>query len=63
MVNVLSSLNNLKIKICDLDVSKLKTVLVGLNKLRNAVDNEVVKNTKFNTLKTKKINYIRKFLM
>ena len=56
MVNVLSSLNNLKIKICDLDVSKLKAVLVGLNKLRNAVDNEVVKNTKFNTLKMKKIN-------
>ena len=53
LINVSTSLNNLKTKVDDLDVSKLKTVPVDLKKLSNVVDNEVVKNTKFNTLKTK----------
>ena len=50
--NVTTSLNNLKTKIDDLDVGKLKTVPIDLKKLSDVVDN-VVKNTKFNTLKTK----------
>ena len=31
----------------------MKTVPIDLKKLSDVVDNEVVKNTKFNTLKTK----------
>ena len=50
--NVPTSLNNSKTKVDDLDAGKLKTAPVNLSDL---VDNEVVKNTKFNTLKTKKI--------
>ena len=53
LVNVPTSLNNLKTKVDDLDVGKLKTVPVDLKKLSVAVDNEVVKNTKFNLLKAK----------
>ena len=56
IVNVPTSLNNLKTKIVDLDVGKLKTVPVDLKKLSDVVDNEVVKNIKFNTLKTKTNN-------
>ena len=52
VVNVSTSLNNLKIKVDDLDVGKLKTVPIDL-KLSDAVDNDAVKNKKFNTLKTK----------
>ena len=52
LVNVPTSLNNLKTKVDDLDDGKLKTVLVDLKKLSNVVDNEVLKTTKFNTLKT-----------
>ena len=58
-VHVPTSLNNLKAKVDDLDVGKLKTVPVDLEKLSHVVDNEVVKNTKFNTLKTK-VNYLDK---
>ena len=47
-----TSLNNLKTKIDDLDVIKLKTVPVDFKKLSGEVDNEVIKNTKLNTLKT-----------
>ena len=47
-----TSLNNLKTKIDDLDVTKLKTVPVDFKKLSGEVDNEVIKNTKLNTLKT-----------
>ena len=50
LVNVPTSLNNLKTKGDDLGVGKLKTVPVDLKKLSDIVDNEVVKNTKFNTL-------------
>ena len=46
-------MNNLETKVHHLDVGKLKTVPVNLKKLSTVVDNEVVKNTKFNTLKTK----------
>ena len=48
LVNVPTSLNSLKAKVDDLDVGKLKTVPVG-----DVVYNEVVKNTKLSTLKTK----------
>ena len=53
MVNVPTSLNNLKTKVDDLDVGKLKTFPEDLKKLSDVVDNEVVKNTKLNTLKEK----------
>ena len=46
MVTVLTSLNNVKIKLDDLDVGRLKTVIVDLKKLSDVVDNEIVKNTK-----------------
>ena len=59
LVNVPTSLNNLKTKVDDLDVGKLKTVPVDLKKLSGVVANEVVKNTKFNTLKTK-VNSLEK---
>ena len=59
LVNVSTSLNNLKTKIADLDVSKLKAVPINLKKLSDIVDNNVVMNTKFNTLKTK-INSLEK---
>ena len=52
-------MNNLKTKGDDLDVGKLKTVPVDLEKLRDAMDNEVIKNTKLNTLKTK-VNNLEK---
>ena len=48
LVNVPTSLNNLKTKVDDLYVGKRK--IVDLEKLNEVVDNEVVKNTKFNTL-------------
>ena len=60
LVNVPTSLNNLKTKVDDLDVGKLKAVPVDFKKLSGAVDNEVVKNTKFNTLKTKVNNLEKK---
>ena len=51
LVNVSTSLSNSKTKVDDLDVGKLKTVSEDLKKLSYVVDNEVVKNTKFNTQK------------
>ena len=59
LVNVWTSLNNLKTKGDDLDVGKLKTVPADLKKVSDVVDNEVVKNTKFNMLKTK-VNTLEK---
>ena len=53
MVNVPTSLNNIRTKVEDLHVDKLKPLSVDLKKLSDEVDNVVVKNTKFNTLKTK----------
>ena len=59
LVNVPTSLNDLKINADDLDVGKFKTVPVGLKKLSDVVDNELVKSTKFNALKTK-VNRLEK---
>ena len=44
LVNVPTILNNLKTKVDDLDVGKFETVLRGLNKLSDAIDNQVAKN-------------------
>ena len=60
MVNVPTSVNSLKAKVDDLDVGKLKPVPVDLKTLSDVVDNEVVKNKKFNTLKTKVNNLEKK---
>ena len=46
-------MNNLKAKVHELGVGKLKTGPVDLKKLKDVVDNEVVKSIKFNTLETK----------
>ena len=53
-------MNNLKTKVDDLDVGKLKTVPVDLKKLSDVADNEIVKNAKFNTLETKVNNLEKK---
>ena len=45
MVTVWTSLNNLKTKIDDLGVGRLKTVPVDLKKLIDVVSKEVVNNT------------------
>ena len=63
LVNVPTSLSNLKTEIDDLDVGKLKTVPLDLRKLNDVVADEVVKNTKFNTLKTKVNSLEKKFLV
>ena len=60
LINVTTSLNNLKTKVDDLDVDKLKTVPVDVKKVSDVADNKVVKNTKFNTLKTKVNNLDKK---
>ena len=41
-------------KVDELDIVKLKTVPINLKRLSDVVDNDVVKNIKFNTIKTKK---------
>ena len=43
----------MKANVNDFNVIKLKAVPVDLKKLSDVVDNEVVKNAKFNTLKAK----------
>ena len=48
-------MNDLKTKVDNLDVSKLKTAPFDLTKLSDVVDNEVAKNTKFNTKYKSKI--------
>ena len=53
-------MNNLKSKVDDLDVSRLKTVPVKLKGLSDVVDNEVVININFTTLKTKVSNLDKK---
>ena len=63
MVNIPTSLNNLKIKVEDLNVGKLKVVPVDLKKLSDVVVNEIVKNTKSNTPKTKVNSLEKKILM
>ena len=62
LVNVPTSFNNLKTKVNSLDAGKVKTVPVGLKKLSDVIDNEFVKNTKLNTLKTKAYNLEKKLL-
>ena len=57
LVNISTSLNNLKTKVHNLNVDKLKTVSRDLKKSSDVVDNQVAKNTKFNTLKTKANNW------
>ena len=44
LVIVPTSLNNLKTKVLDLDVGKLKTFPVDLKIISDVVDNKVVKN-------------------
>ena len=61
MVNVPTSFNNLKTKVDDSDVVKLKTIHLDLGKLINAVDEQVVKDKKINTLKTKVIFLEKKY--
>ena len=61
LVYVPTSFNNFKTKVGDLDV-KLKTIPVDLKKISDAVENEVVKNTKFKTLKIKVNNLKKKIL-
>ena len=56
-------MNNLKTEVDDLDVGKLKTVSVDLKESSYAVDKEVVRNTKFNTLKTNANNLEKKYLI
>ena len=57
-------MNNLRTKVDDLDFGNLKTVPVDLKNLSDIVDNEVVKNRKFNTPKTKfRKNLEKKLLM
>ena len=63
LVNVPTSLNNLKTKSDHLHAGKFKTVPVDLKKkLSDVVDNEVVKNTKRNTPKTKVNKLDNKFI-
>ena len=59
MVGFRTNLNNLKTKVDDLDVGKLKSVSVDLKKLSDVVANKVVENTKLNILKTK-VNSLEK---
>ena len=61
--NVPVAVNNLKTKVDDLNVGKLKTISVDLEKLSDVVDNKVVQNTKFNKLKAKVNNLEKKLLM
>ena len=60
LVKVPTSLNNLKTKLDDLAVGKLKTVLEDVTKLSDLVDKRVVKNTKFDTLNIKVNNLEKK---
>ena len=43
--NVSTGLNNLKTKVNDLDVVKMKTVPVDLKKISDLLDNEIAENT------------------
>ena len=60
LANIPNSLKNLKTKVDDLDVGKLKTVPADLKKFSDVVDDKVVKNTKFNKLKTRVSNLEKK---
>ena len=60
LTNVSTSSDNLKTKVDDLDLGKLKTVPVDSKNLSDVADDEVVKNKKFNTLKTRANNLEKK---
>ena len=60
LLNVPTSLNNLKSKVNDQVVGNLKTALIDLKKLSDIVSKEVVKNAEFNTLNTKVNNLEKK---
>ena len=60
LTNVSTSSDNLKTKVDDLDLGKLKTVPVDSKNLSDVADDEVVKNKKFNTLKTRVNNLEKK---
>ena len=62
LVNFSRSLSNLKTKVDDLDVDKLKAVPSNLKKISDVVDKEVFNSTKSKTLKTKANNLERKIL-
>ena len=53
MKNVPNSFSNLKSKVDKLDVVKLKTTPVDLNKLSDAVKNDFVKKKEYDELVTK----------
>ena len=59
LVNVPRSLDNLKTKVNDLDVDKMKIVPVDLKKLSVVVSKEVVKKTVYNELNVE-VNNLRK---
>ena len=63
LINVPTSLNNLKTKIDDFDVGELKTVAIDLKRLNNALDKKAVKKTVYNKLNTKVNKFLKKFLM
>ena len=56
MVKIPTGLNNLKTKINDLDVVKLKIIPIDLEKMSNLVDKKVVKKAVYDTLNTKVYN-------
>ena len=60
VVNVSTSLDKLKTKEDELYVGRYKTVPVYLKNLSDVVANDIVENTKFNTLKTKVNNLAKK---
>ena len=49
-VNVSAGLKNLKTKVDDLDIGKLKTAPKDLKKLSDVVNREVIKDTEFNKI-------------
>ena len=53
MVKVPTGLNNLKTKLNDLDVVKLKIIPIDLEKMSNLMDKKVVKKAVYDTLNTK----------
>ena len=52
-VPIVSGVNNLKIKLDDIDVGKLKAVSVDLKKISDVVSKEIVKRTVYNKLNAK----------
>ena len=54
-VKIFLDSSNYATKLYDLNIGKLKTVLIDLKILSDVLDNIVVENTKFDRLKTKKV--------